>query len=73
MALKDYISESTIKALAKHTVSTLVAFLCFWLTSNAMKLLVADGWLRSAIDVIEGVWHCYSAHLLLCGNVHRAI
>jgi hypothetical protein len=55
MAWYDYTLVQTLKALVEHTGATMVAAICFWLAGSVMKFVLPEGWIRVAIDKIEGV------------------
>ena len=54
-SLQDYIPLQTIKVLVQHTISTMLAILCFWLTAVLAKWAFPTGRLHDAIEVIEGI------------------
>src|SRR5437868_6601456 len=53
--LRDYIPIQVIKALVQHTISTILAILCFWLTALLVNKVFPEGIFHNAIEVIKDI------------------
>lgn len=55
MAWYDYHLVQTIRILIEHTLVCSVAGGCFWLVATVLKIVLPNGWLHGAVEMIEGI------------------